>query len=130
MKLRNLFENKLTPDDIRQAVKKHLVVEVTLEGSVRKTVDYAEVYIITDVPPISEGEFRKLKDTSFEPRSLAEYIILLPVHLPKYGDKWHQWLQRMYSDSVNTSLGAMKWKQFVSYMKTSFPDEEDDDFDE
>ena len=130
MKLRNLFEDKITPDDIREAAKKHLIVEVTLEGSVRETVDYADVYIITDIPPISKQQFRKLKDTSFEPRSLAEYIILLPVHLPQYGDVWYEWLQRIYSTGVNNNLGAMKWKQFVSYMKTSFPNEEDDDFDE
>ena len=128
MKLRNLFEADLGPEDIRQAVQKHLVVEVFIEGSVRETVGYAEVHIITDVPPISREQFRKLEDTSFEIRSLAEYIRLFPVHLRRDDGVWQEWLQRTYADG-DVMIEAMQWKQFVSYMKSTYPDEGgDDDF--
>jgi len=117
MKLRNLFET-LAPEII-QAEKNHLVLDIGFHEGVH-------IFIISNVPRISNKKFQKLYDISFEPGSVNEDMPI-PHRVP-YGalEKMNVFIPGSRVKELKVKI--LKWNEFVETMKTSFPPE--DDFDE
>ena len=133
MKLRNLFESKLTPAEVREVGKRHSVIEAGDEGGGINGIAMS-VFIISDVPRISEDQFIKLRDASFEGMTLAMGVSVLPVHLfgPPYTqnfseDDWYDHFEETYYSvgSSGVSIETLTWKQFVTTIKEAFPSHDD-----
>ena len=121
MKLRNILEAEVTP----AVFQKHLVLFV--DGAM------GAVYIITDIPPISDEKFQKLYDLSFEPGSLAEWIDVIRIdHTDqrRLQDEFGNEFGTEDEPFANVTTYVYTWKAFVATMKEHYPFDEDDDFDE
>ena len=76
MKLRNLFETtNLTPDDVKRAQNKNLIVDIQHDGA---------IYVVTDIPPISKQQLRELYKASFEPGSFEDWVDIKVVDPEKH----------------------------------------------
>ena len=117
MKLSNLTERKVTQRNIEDA-RKHLVLDMGYQTSPGFTSSLMQVYIITDIPRISNDKLQQLYNLSFE---------------HGINDDWAPELKRLpygYLDNVDPTgfrVRTMKWKEFVVHMKRQFP--VTDDFD-
>ncbi len=110
---------KVSIDEIAQ---KQLVVVVQQDNT---------YYVISDVPPISEDQFSKLLDISFEEGSVDSIVHDLGViDLYRTEATGIEWSQMSGPDLMNASIKTLTWKQFVAEFKAEWPHEEQDDFDE
>ncbi len=137
MKLHNLFEN----DDIRKVMEKNLVQEVDFYSPRGPQSYVMGIYAISDVPPISQQQFRKLYETSFEPNP-STLDFYTPTSFHRYassdgqdgGEDHIQIIMRTSEDSDwyrrylethekgNTQfMGNIKWKQFANKMRADYP---------
>lgn len=124
------FETRRT--DLRKAVPKHLIM-------------YAgenDIIVISDVPPISEEQYKKLYEISFKERlhgglGVGDEVDFMPtIWDPTFRDdkeKWYKWVESRHrrSDPARHHTGGMvirtmTWKQFVEFVKENYPDEDDD----
>ena len=128
MKLSNLFEGRdYVKWEVRRAMQKNLVVTVHSFDVDGRSHFPDDVYIITDVPRLSDEKFNKLYNLSFEEGSLSDRVEIYPInpidlHDVELDDA---------AEGITRGIGSDKWKKFVADMKEYYvPDEEDDDFDE
>ena len=108
MKLHNIFEAQLTRDQFTR----YLIIFV--DGA------FGAVYIITDIPPISEEKFQKLYKLSFEANTLADWISIERTVEEDWDDEY-------FEEAITY---VMDWKGFVAHIKEYYPPDGDDDFDE
>ena len=87
-----------------------------------------DLIVISDVPRISEEQYKKLYKISFKERNEIEEVDVVPIlYDPLFRDneeKFYKWV-----DARQHNIRTMTWKQFVSFVKENYPDE-DDDFNE
>jgi len=123
MKLQNLFE---TPyDDLRQVIDHKLVM---LGGD-------DDIVIISDVPLISEEQYKRLYRMSFKDKAHSnmdtdwgvENEVEISPAFYSVGD-YDRWF--MHIEGTGAKVFTMKWNEFVKYAKENYPGESDDDFSE
>ena len=123
MKLINLFETSLT--DVQHAIHNQLVM---LGGD-------DDIVIISDVPEISEKQYKRLYRMSFkdethsnmDPDWGVENEVEIAPAFYSVGD-YEKWFKYLETSSAN--IFTMKWNEFVKHAKENYPGETDDDFDE
>jgi len=113
MKLDNLKDTNL-----HRAMKTNLVIEVNDEDGIMDT----EIFIITDVPRITQKQFNKLYDISFKETKPKNFLTI------EQFAPYNTWAE-------NQRPEKMEWKKFVHHMQTYYNpwwDDQDneDDFDE
>ena len=123
MKLRALFETSIA--DIQNAIDNQLVM---LGGE-------DDVVIISDVPSISEKQYKRLYRMSFKDETHSnmdtdwgvENEVDISPAFYSVGD-YDRWFKHIGETKAN--IITMKWNEFVKYAKENYPGETDDDFDE
>ena len=117
MKLQDLHEN-LTSADIHDITQKNLVM-VSTGG---------KIYVISDVPAISDDKFNELRDLSFDYES-ARYAVR---RVDPDNTDWQRW-EEAYRRTSRGQFGkveVVKWKDYVAVTQWTGRDEDDDDFSE
>ena len=123
MKVLDLFENSIA--DLQKAIDNHLVM---LGGD-------EDIVIISDVPLISEKQYKRLYRMSFkdethsnmDPDWGVESEVDISPAFYSVGD-YGRWFKHI--DETEANIITMKWNEFVKHAKENYPGEDDDDFSE
>ena len=113
MKLINLFEKFATA---RQVKETNLIMYVS-DGS------GTDIYIISDIPPITEKEFEQLHSVSFPDASTGDlYIDAMNASDDPSRNEWMYGLK-------GEQIEIITWKEFIAKIYRDWVDD-DDDFSE
>jgi len=124
MKLRTLIEYHTRDNDLKIAAQKNLIIRVSAysysEGG-RETIEGDDVYIISDIPLISEEQYDKLYQTSFtfnagtDAGRLESSVDMVPLNL-----KDDEFGPMSYEQP--DAIAKITWKEFVAKMIAEHPD--------
>ena len=142
MKLSNLIKQKtidLTLGHTKEGAYEKIFLPAIEQFSQQLIVSsgLSVIYVISDVPRISQAKFQKLKDLSFgtyrNPR-IQSHVLGMSIfntrNMFNVRRKDDKRFRQAYKDGHINRIAIMKWKKFVTLMTAKYPPEHYDDFDE
>jgi len=114
-------------NDITQAVQNHLALDVSDQDARGR-----DMYIITDIPRLSEKQFDKLWDLSFEAVPPKGYLSIMRYD-PDNPELAGVFPELRDFTATYDGIEKIKWKKFVETMQSYYDpwyDNQGDDFDE
>ena len=112
MKLSNLFEGYTTALKVKDT---NLIMYVS-DGS------GVDIFIISDVPPITEKEFGQLYGVSFSDDELVGDLYVQPMNASNDPSR-DEWMDGLKGEQIE----IITWKEFVVKTKRDWFDEDDCD---